>query len=215
MLRAGSVCPSFARSFRAAARAEGGFTLIELIVSMAILLVVLTAVTDALLSGASAEVAAESRTQVQVDARTALSRMRDDLHCAVAAPAVLQNDAGGFSLAITESSNGCKATSATSYVEWCTAVSPGSSTLSLYRSDQGSAPTTHCDTHSDFELTDIVPPKGGWPLSTVSQPACTVNCAGNLWPTPRACPTGHNFLATQAVAIAVNTNLAKSPDRDL
>lgn len=63
-------------------RSEGGYTLIELIVVMAILLTILTALTSLFVSGARAELDANERFQAQQEARIALDRMRREIHCA-------------------------------------------------------------------------------------------------------------------------------------
>lgn len=198
------------------AASEGGFTLVELIITMGILLVVLTSVTDALISGTHAQTAAGNRVQVQTDARLALSRMRNDLHCAVAAPAVAANTDSfgsitGFSLAITENPGQCQGvdTSTNPYVKWCTVETGANGSYELFRTEEPTATPTCDTTHANFELTDIVEPSGGWPTSTLA--SCTVDCKGNLWPDARVCPTGHNFLATQAVELAVNPDPPGSP----
>jgi prepilin-type N-terminal cleavage/methylation domain-containing protein len=200
-----------------AVRSEGGFTLIELLVSMAILLLVLTVITDAFISGTQAETSASNRVQVQVDARLAMSKMRDDLHCAVAAPAIAANtdalgNITGFSLALTEKPNLCRGVGATTsapYVKWCTVKSSSGTSYALYRTvEQTSTPS--CDTsRASFELTDIVQPQGGWPTSTLA--SCAANCNGNIWPDARTCPTGPHFLATQGLEIAVNPDPPGSP----
>ena len=60
---------------------EGGFTLIELITVMAILLVVLTAIASVLVSGTKAEQDINNRFQAQQEARLAVDRMRREIHC--------------------------------------------------------------------------------------------------------------------------------------
>jgi hypothetical protein len=193
---------------------ESGFTLIELIVTMGLLLLVFTTITDAFISGTHAETNADTRIQVQTDARLALSRMRDDLHCAIAAPAVQANTAGGYSLALTEIPSQCKtvgASSATPWIEWCTVPIGSTGTYALYR-NVVPGQTTNCDpNHASFELTDIMSPTDGWPTNT--QAGCAANCNGNLWPDPRGCPTGHNFLTTRGVQIAVNPDPTVSPSQ--
>jgi len=214
--RADQPCVDFVTRLRLVGSCERGFTLIELLVTMSILLVVLTTVTDALISGTHAQTAAGNRVQVQTDARLALGRMRDDLHCAVAAPAVAANtdslgNITGFSLAITENPGQCQGVDSTSnpYVKWCTVQTLTNGSFELFRTEEPTATPT-CDTsRANFELTDIVKPAGGWPTSTLA--SCSVNCYGNLWPDARQCPTGHNFLATQAVEIAVNPDPPGSP----
>ncbi len=62
--------------------------LVELIVTMAIMLTVFTAITDTFASGVNAETERRWRTQAQLDARQALALMREDLNCAYAVQAV-------------------------------------------------------------------------------------------------------------------------------
>ena len=94
----------FAR-FARLVRSDGGFTLIELIVTMAILLTVVTAITGSFASGMKADTAAELRTQAQADARQALAKMRTDVNCAYQVQAVGPRDPAsdsGFYLYLTE-----------------------------------------------------------------------------------------------------------------
>src|SRR5438128_10560643 len=67
---------------RSLARAEGGFTLIELVVTMAILLTVLTAITGALISTTNTEADQNNRVQTQEQARQALTKLTREIHCA-------------------------------------------------------------------------------------------------------------------------------------
>ena len=64
------------------ARAQGGYSLVEVIAVMAMLLTVLTALTSLFASGARAELAANRRLQSQQEARLAVDRMRREIHCA-------------------------------------------------------------------------------------------------------------------------------------
>lgn len=62
--------------------AEAGYTLMELLVVMAILFVVLTGLVTAFVSGANAELDLNNRFQAQQQARLALDRIRREAHCA-------------------------------------------------------------------------------------------------------------------------------------
>jgi prepilin-type N-terminal cleavage/methylation domain-containing protein len=62
------------------ARAEGGYTLIELLTVMTILAVVLGGVTTLFVSGSNAEADSNRRFQAQTQARVALDKMRRQLH---------------------------------------------------------------------------------------------------------------------------------------
>lgn len=66
----------------ARARAESGFTLVELIGVLAILTIVLGALVTLFISGAKAELDLNDRFQAQQEARLAADRLRRDVHCA-------------------------------------------------------------------------------------------------------------------------------------
>ena len=82
-------------------------TLVELLVTLAILGIVLAAITGAFISGTKAETGVEVRQQAQSDARVALSRMRDDIHCAFDVQSLATNPSGGYTLSLTEFYNQC------------------------------------------------------------------------------------------------------------
>jgi prepilin-type N-terminal cleavage/methylation domain-containing protein len=63
-------------------RAEGGFSLVELLTVVVILGIVMGGLTTLLEQGSNAEVDMNYRFQAQQDARVGLDRMRRDLHCA-------------------------------------------------------------------------------------------------------------------------------------
>lgn len=63
------------------AGAQGGYTLVELLVVMAIFMTVVTALTQLFISGAQAELDENRRFQAQSNARLALDKLRRELHC--------------------------------------------------------------------------------------------------------------------------------------
>jgi prepilin-type N-terminal cleavage/methylation domain-containing protein len=63
-------------------RSEGGYTLIELTTVMAILGIVVGALTTLFVRAMNAEVDANRRFKAQQDARVAVDKMRRELHCA-------------------------------------------------------------------------------------------------------------------------------------
>jgi prepilin-type N-terminal cleavage/methylation domain-containing protein len=65
-------------------RSEGGYTLIELTTVMAILGIVVGALTTLFVRAMNAEVDANRRFKAQQDARVAVDKMRRELHCASA-----------------------------------------------------------------------------------------------------------------------------------
>ena len=174
-------------------RSDDGFTLVELIVTMAIMLTVFAAITGSFASGLNAETGAELRTQAQLDARQALARMREDLNCAYAVQAVgprsTTSDAG-FYLYLTEQYNTCQSVDASSasggskvFLAWCTVPVPGQSGVySLYRENLfgSGAPTSTCDTSGTLEASDLVAPTAGWPTNSTAATPSTWN--GNIWP---------------------------------
>lgn len=79
------------------ARSEGGHTLIELLSVMIILGIVLTSLTTLFVSGAKAELETNKRFQAQSQARTAVDRLRREIHCASA----ISVGGGGSSVVVT------------------------------------------------------------------------------------------------------------------
>lgn len=65
-------------------RGEDGYTLIELVTVMAIMGIVLAGLTTAFTSGVNAELRSNREFQAQQEARTAVDRLRRELHCASA-----------------------------------------------------------------------------------------------------------------------------------
>ena len=198
-------------------RSEGGFTLVELLVTMAIMLTVFTAITGSFASGLKAETRTTKRTQAQLDARQALTRMRQDLNCAFAVQAVgprSTSSDSGFYLYLTEQYNTCQSVDSSStsggskvFLSWCTipvAGSPG--VYSLYRENLlgSGAPTSTCDSSGTLEATDLVAPAGGWPTNSAAATPSTWN--GNIWPSSLVTCTSSqtNYLPTVGVDMAVN-----------
>jgi type II secretory pathway pseudopilin PulG len=63
-------------------RAEGGYSLIELVAVMAIFLTVVTSLTTLFVSGARTELDLNHRFEAQQNARLGLDKLRRELHCA-------------------------------------------------------------------------------------------------------------------------------------
>jgi prepilin-type N-terminal cleavage/methylation domain-containing protein len=205
-------------------RAEGGFTLVELLVTMALLLTVFAAITGAFASGMKAETATEVRTQAQFDARRALARMREDLNCAYAVQAVgprsTTSDAG-FYLYLTEQYNSCQTVDSSStsggskvFLSWCTVpdpIQPGS--YDLYRENLlgSGSPASTCDTSGTLEASDLVAPPGGWPTNAAAATPSTWN--GNIWPSSLITCTSSqtNYLPTVGVDMSVNPGPSQAP----
>jgi prepilin-type N-terminal cleavage/methylation domain-containing protein len=114
---------------RAAARDEAGFSLIELLVVMAILGVIIGGLTTAFVSSSNAEAGLNQRFGAQQEARLALNRIREDIHCASAAQAQTIGTYPGVKLAV----GNCYASTPT--VSWCVvAVTTAPPRYQLWRS---------------------------------------------------------------------------------
>ena len=141
------------RRVRARVTADHGFTLIELVVTMAILLVIVASLSSVLVSSTRTEVDANNRFQAQEQARTGLTFLTRELHCASTVSVINTSGtslaAGTAGAGITETIPSTCTTSggSTLYVTWCTAASTlNTSDWALYRM-----------------------------TSTVSQPSCTAS----------------------------------------
>ncbi len=206
-------------------RSDGGFTLVELLVTMAIMLTVFTAITGSFASGLKAETRTTLRTQTQVDARKSLALMRQDLNCAYAVQAVGPRSGtsdSGFYLYLTEQYNTCQSVDSSStsggskvFLSWCTIPVAGSPGMySLYRENLfgSGSPTSTCDASGTLEATDLVAPSGGWPTNSAAATPSTWN--GNVWPSSLiSCgSTQTNYLPTVGVDMAVNPDPVNQPN---
>jgi prepilin-type N-terminal cleavage/methylation domain-containing protein len=115
---------------------EQGYSLIELLVTMVILVIVLGSLTTVFVSGSGAEADLNRRFTAQQNARLALDAIRADIHCATAANAQTINGYPGLKLAV----GNCYV--ATPTISWCVVlVSSIPSRYQLYRSPTTGATT--------------------------------------------------------------------------
>jgi prepilin-type N-terminal cleavage/methylation domain-containing protein len=122
-------------------RDERGYSLIELLIVMAILGIVLGALTTVFVSGSNAELDLNRQFQAQQAARLALDKIRVDIHCASAAQAQTIGTYPGLKLAFP--SGGCFTTN----VSWCAVPSTTmTGRFALYRSVATSNICTTSDT---------------------------------------------------------------------
>jgi prepilin-type N-terminal cleavage/methylation domain-containing protein len=123
---------------------ERGFSLIELVVAMAILSIVLAGLTTIFVSGTNAQLDLNRRYQAQQGARAALDKIRSDIHCASAAQAQTISTYPGVKLAV----GNCSASTPT--VSWCAVlVTAAPPRYQLWRSTA----TTNICTSSDATRT--------------------------------------------------------------
>jgi len=174
-------------------RDERGMTLIEMLVTIAILGLVLAPLATAFTSAFSAELSQGNRFQAEQAARMSLNRMRKDMHCAHAVGGLAANVSGGWTIVLTETNAsgvtdcpGLVQPNAAS-VQWCTVpVAGATSRFRLYRENDTSQACN--GSVSTFEV-DYLTSANPW-----TQPACT---SGNY--------------PTVAVALPVNVDPVKHP----
>jgi prepilin-type N-terminal cleavage/methylation domain-containing protein len=90
---------------------ERGYTLVEMLIVMAILGIVISGLTTIFVSGSRAELDMNRRFQAQQQARLALDRIRADLHCASAAQVQTINTYNGVAISAPNCS--------TATIDWC------------------------------------------------------------------------------------------------
>ncbi len=182
------------RRGRARAADEAGFTLPELLVSMAILLIILTSLTSVLVTASRTEVDANKRFQAQGQARTGLEEFRHEVHCG---SSVTQDDTSGTPLAagtayaavtVTLGSicPGASPSTPTTYATWCTAASTvRTGDFALYRVTSTALPRPTCASTGKVKWMDYLQPSTltPTPMSTpFCLPSTTVACNGVLKP---------------------------------
>jgi prepilin-type N-terminal cleavage/methylation domain-containing protein len=198
-MNAGSALRRLARLRRLVA-GEGGFTLVEMIMAMVILVIVITSLTAVLVDSSKAELDADRRFHAQEEARLVLDKARRELHCAQAVTVVDHGAAVGAGVSgngVYATLNGYCPTSGlpnptdTLYVTWCTSASSlESGDYALYRlTSQASQPacaTTgvkwadYLTTRTPFCLPDTSNACGGVLKNGTSLPTLHVTLPVNL-----------------------------------
>ncbi len=167
--------------------AEGGFTLPELIVSMAILVIIVTALTSVLVSASHTQLDADLRFQAQLQDRTALDKIRRQIHgaCDVTFTDGTGLAAGQQYAAITVASGGVGtscASGTTSYTTWCTAASTlTTGDYALYRVSSATLPRPTCATAGKIKWADYLTTSTPFCLPS-SSTACVVGGVSVLKP---------------------------------
>jgi len=130
------------KRLRRPARAESGYSLVELLVVTAILTGILAGLTTAFVEGSKSELDTNRRVQSQIQANLALAKLRQDVHCATS---------GSISSAtVTLTGVGCWPTASDhDHTSWCTVAS--GSQYNLYRLSG-----TSCNSTGKLYATNIV-----------------------------------------------------------
>jgi prepilin-type N-terminal cleavage/methylation domain-containing protein len=187
------------RRARTRVAAEGGFTIIELLISMVILVIIMTSLTAVLVSASHTEVDTNKRFTAQENDRTGLGTLRRDIHCANAVTDTNGNSltVGAAYSAITVTLPGVCPTASgavTTYATWCTSASTlTAGDSALYRVTSTSLPRPTCASAGTVKWVDYL---------TNSTPFCLPDsataCSGVLKPA--------NSLPLLHVALPVNLN---------
>jgi prepilin-type N-terminal cleavage/methylation domain-containing protein len=166
---------------------QAGYTLVETLVVMTLLVIVIGAIADGFTSASKTQTDQTARASDQEAARTALERLRRDIHCASAAT-VGTNGLGGYTLNLTVDPTACLAVTASSTdgVQWCT-VPIGTNRYGLYRTV-----VTTCDAADAVFQVDYITQADVW----------TVTCGDN-----------DSHLEGVAIDLPVNRDIATRPDR--
>jgi prepilin-type N-terminal cleavage/methylation domain-containing protein len=155
---------------RRALAAQDGFTLVELIVVMLVMLIILAPLSGSFVSALGAQVDQTRRFDAQENARQALDRMRKDIHCAHGVTDPFANDFGGETILMTETNvtgtaecPGLVQTNA-SAVQWCTiAVTGATNRYQLYREND---PNNTCDGSASTFMVDYLTQSALWASPT-------------------------------------------------
>jgi prepilin-type N-terminal cleavage/methylation domain-containing protein len=143
---------------------EKGYSLIELLVTMVILVIVLGSLTTVFVSGSGAEATLNNRFQAQQNARLGLDRIRDDVHCATAAQAQTIHTYPGVKLAV----GNCL--SATPTVSWCVVqFSTTPLRYQLFRSTTTGATTCTSTDAARVLIADYLVSSSAFTTATISQ----------------------------------------------
>jgi len=108
-------------------RGEGGYSVVELLISMSILGVVMTSLSVLLVSATNSEMDMNNRFQAQTEARLGLDRLRREVHCAVSV-----SPAGASSSITLTIPATCPTSGGLTSITWCT-VANGANRWGLWR----------------------------------------------------------------------------------
>jgi prepilin-type N-terminal cleavage/methylation domain-containing protein len=172
------------RSHPARLLSQAGYTLVETLVVMTLLLIVIGSVADAFSSASKTEVDQTARATDQESARLTLQRLRRDLHCASAAQVQQTRDSNGvvisplgytLNLAVDPSICIAVTTSASNTVQWCTVQKDSiGQRYGVYRTISGNCNASDAVFQVDFvtkpDIWTMVCPASGLQAVAVDMP---------------------------------------------
>lgn len=159
------------------ARGESGFSLPELLITMAILLLVMTALTSVLVTASKKELDANRRFQVQVQTRAGFDQLRRELHCASAVtttgPASLNPGTAYGTITATLAST-CPTTGGTAlYATWMACPSSlATGDYALYRATSSTTTQPTCSSSGKVKWADYITTSTPFCLPSSSTPCC-------------------------------------------
>jgi prepilin-type N-terminal cleavage/methylation domain-containing protein len=131
---------------------ERGFTLIELITALGMLLIVITALSGVLISATNIEADMNRRFASQINARIALDQLRREIHCASSVTPIAPAVSVDRGVTIVLGSRCPSATGGTT-VSWC--ALPSGTQYALYR-EVGATCSTSGKKAADYLTTDSI-----------------------------------------------------------
>jgi type II secretory pathway pseudopilin PulG len=177
---------------------QAGYTLVETLVVMTLLIIVIAAIADGFASASKTQTDQTMLANDQEAARTSLDRLRRDIHCASAASVTAGVPTGGYTLNLTVNPGQCIAVTAgagagvtgSSGVQWCTVPINGSTNrYAMYRTV-----TSACDAaDAVFQVDYVTQPK--------------------VWGDTIVCGAYSSHLENVSIDLSVNRDIDTRPDR--
>lgn len=177
------------------ALSQAGYTLIETLVVMSVLVIVIGAIADGFTSASKTQTDQTARADDQQAARQALERLRRDIHCASAA-SVGSNAQNGYTLNLTVDPGQCLGVTTgagagafgSDGVQWCTVpINASTNRYAMYRTVVSS-----CDAADAVFQVDFV-------------------TQGEVW--QFACGSNDSGLEAVGIDLPVNRDIDTRPDR--
>jgi prepilin-type N-terminal cleavage/methylation domain-containing protein len=151
------------RSLPARLLGQAGYTLVETLVVMSLLVIVIGSIADAFSSASKTEVDQTARASDQESARLTLQRLRRDIHCASSAQVQQTRDVNGvvvtpigYTLNLSVDPGICLAvtTSSSNTVQWCTVQKDtAGQRFGVYRTISGNCNATDAVFQVDYVTT--------------------------------------------------------------